>query len=179
MHLSDFHQPQWYCLKSRPQHEHIATAHLRRTQGVEAFCPRLRFTRVTSRGARWLQEAMFTGYLFARFSFVERHKEVRYAMGVAAILDFGGRYAALHESVIEDLRSRANPEEIAIVLTELREGDSVKIAEGALGGLDAVVTNVLSGEEGVRILLNFLGREIQAEVSAPRVFPPARHPLAA
>jgi transcriptional antiterminator RfaH len=179
MQLSDFHQPQWYCLKSKPKHEHIATAHLRQMPGVEVFCPRLRFQRVTSRGARWFQEAMFPGYLFARFSFIERHKEVQYAMGIAAILSFGGRYAALHESVIEDLRSRTDREEIATVHTELRSGDSVKIAEGALVGLDAVVTSVLSGKDRVQILLNFLGREIHAEVSVPRVLPPTRHPLAA
>ena len=179
MQLSDFHQPQWFCLKSQPKHEHIATAHLKQMPDVEVFCPRLRFKRVTTRGIRWYQEAMFPGYLFARFSFVERHKEVRYAMGVAAILNFGGRYASLQDSVIEDLRSRTNPEEIATIHTELREGDLVKIAEGALLGWDGVVTGVLSGKERVRVLLNFLGREIQAEVSVPRVLPPARHPLAA
>jgi transcriptional antiterminator RfaH len=179
MQLFDLNQPQWFCLKSQPKHEHIASAHLRQMPGVEVFCPRLRFKRVTSRGVRWFQEAMFPGYLFARFSFIERHKEVRYAMGIAAILSFGGRYASLDESVIEDLRSRTNPEEIATVHTELHEGDSVKIAEGALVGLDAVVTGILSGKERVRVLLNFLGREIQAEVSVPRVLPPMRHPLAA
>ncbi len=179
MHLTDLHQPQWFCLKSRPKHEHIATAHLRQMSGLEVFCPRLRFKRVTRLGVRWVQEAMFPGYLFARFPFIERHKEVRYAMGISAILNFGGAYASLENSVIEDLRHRTNAEEVAIVADEIREGDTVKIAKGALLGLDAVVTGVLSGKDRVRVLLNFLGREVLADVGVPTVLPPQRHPLAA
>ncbi len=94
-------------------------------------------------------------------------------------MSFGGRYASLHESVIEDLRSQTNAEQIATVHSELQQGDNVKIADGALSGLEAVVTSVLSGKDRVRVLLNFLGREVHAEVSSPRVLPPTRHPLAA
>ncbi len=147
--------------------------------GLQVFCPRLRFKRMTRNGVRWVQEAMFPGYLFARFAFAERHKEVRYAMGISAILNFGGAYASIEESVIDDLRDKTNAEEVATVHSDLCEGDTVKIAEGALSGLEAVVTSVLSGKDRVRVLLNFLGREITAEVRAPQILPPGRHPLAA
>lgn len=169
----------WFCLKSQPKHEHIASAHLRQMQGVEVFCPRLRFKRVTRYGARWFEEAMFPGYLFARFHFLERHKEVRYAMGISTILRFGQRYATLDDSVIESLRSHTDTQQIAVLEQEVREGDLVTIVDGALRGLEAVVTNFLSGRDRVRVLLNFLGREVLAEVEKPGVLPAKRHPLAA
>jgi len=169
----------WYCLKSQPKHEHIAAAHLRQMPDVEVFCPRLRFKRATKRGPVWFEEAMFPGYLFAHFNFLERHKEVSYAAGVSSILRFGQRYARLDEEVIRGLRSKTNENQLAILETEIREGDKVTIVEGALCGLEAVVTQFLSGRERVRVLLNFLGREMHAEVSKPGVLPTKRHPLAA
>ena len=169
----------WYCLKTRPKHEHIATAHLRQMPGVEVFCPRLRFKRPTVRGARWFQEAMFPGYLFARFNFIERHKEVGYAMGVSSILRFGERFASISEEAVLSLRSYTDEAHVAVIEPEIREGDSVTVVLGAMTGMQGVVTNFLSGRERVRVLLEFLGREMHAEVDKAAVLPARRHPLAA
>lgn len=168
----------WFCLKSQPKHEHIAAAHLRQLDGVEVFCPRLRFQRPTVRGIKWFHEAMFPGYLFARFDFCRQLKEVRYTSGVSAILQFGGCYATLDDETIESLRSRTDKQQVALIESRIKQGDVVEIVEGALRGLEAVVTEVLSGSERVRILLNFLGREIHAETRTPRLLPPKRHPMA-
>ena len=40
--MTDPDVPQWYCLRSQPKHEHIAAAQLRRSMGIEVFCPRVR-----------------------------------------------------------------------------------------------------------------------------------------
>jgi transcriptional antiterminator RfaH len=175
----DAEKVRWFCLKSQPKHEHIAAAHLRQMTGVEVFCPRLRFKRPTVRGPKWFEEAMFPGYLFSRFHFAARHKEVRYAMGISNIVRFGEHYAAIDDSVIASLRETTNGEQIAVIESDIKVGDNVKIVEGTLRGLEAVVTNILSGRERVRVLLNFLGREIQAELQRPAVLPAKRHPLAA
>ena len=179
MNPEPYDQIGWYCLRSRPKHEHIATAHLRQMPGVEVFCPRLRFKRPTIRGARWFQEAMFPGYLFARFNFIERHKEVGYAMGVSGILRFGERYVSISEETILSLRSHTDDAHLAVIEPEIREGDSVTIVLGAMTGIQGVVTNFLSGRERVRVLLEFLGREMHAEVDKAAVLPARRHPLAA
>jgi len=146
---------------------------------VGVFCPRLRFKRPTVRGPKWFEEAMFPGYLFARFHFAARHKEVRYAMGISNIVRFGSHYAAIEDPVIVNLREATNGEQIAVIESDVHVGDNVKIVEGSLRGLEAVVTSMLSGRERVRVLLNFLGREIQAELNRPAVLPAKRHPLAA
>jgi transcriptional antiterminator RfaH len=177
--MSATQENQWFCLKSQPKHEHIAAARLRQMAGVEVFAPRLRFQKSTLQGVRWFEEAMFPGYLFARFDFVEKHKEVRYAPGVSAILQFGERYACIDDSVICELRTQTDLREVAVVHSHVEEGSEVKIVEGALRGLEAVVTQVLTGRERIRILVNFFGREISAEVTRPAVLPPKRHVLAA
>lgn len=74
-------RPRWFCIRSRQKHEQIAAVHLRQIAGVEVFCPRVRLKRNTRAGAKWFTEAMFPGYLFARFLVGTRDKEVRYAAG--------------------------------------------------------------------------------------------------
>lgn len=168
----------WFCLKSQPKHEHIAAAHLRRIPGLEVFSPRLRFQRNTVRGVIWFVEAMFPGYLFARFNLDQRFREVRSTTGVSSILKFGQFYAKLDPLVIDALRERTNAEQVVVIESTLKPGDVVTIVEGSLRGLSAVVTQILSGRERVRILLDFLGRQIHAEVGKPAVLPAKRHPLA-
>src|SRR5580658_9275398 len=84
--------PAWYCLRSQPKHEHIAAAHLRLLEGVTVFCPRIRFKRATRKGLVFVTEAMFPGYLFARFELAEMHRQVRYTHGVRGIVRFADRY---------------------------------------------------------------------------------------
>ena len=174
-----FDQINWYCVRSRPKHEHIATAHLRQMQGVEVFCPRLRFKRPTVRGARWFEEAMFPGYLFARFNFLHQHKEITYACGVSGILRFGERYQPISDEIVFGLREKTNDMHVAVIESEVREGDKVTIVKGAMTGIEGVVTHFLSGKERVAVLLEFLGREIHAELDKSAVLPAKRHPLAA
>jgi len=170
-------EPSWYCLRTAPKHEHIAAQHLRQTSRLDVFCPRLRIRKPTANGAKWFVEAMFPGYIFAKFPFVERHREVRYSPGVTSILAFGGIYARISEEVIRGLKQLTNNEELIEVKSSLEQGETVKIIKGALSGLEAVVTQVLPAKERVRILLTFLGQEIQAEVAAPDILPERRHPL--
>jgi transcriptional antiterminator RfaH len=169
----------WFCLKSQPRHEHIAAAHLRKMSEVDVFAPRIRFQRPTLQGARWIEEAMFPGYLFARFKFAERHKEICYAPGISTILRFGDQYARLDDTIITGIREQTNAAQVVIVGSEVSEGTRVAVVEGALRGLEAVVTQVLSGRERIRVLVNFFGREISAEVNRPALLPARKHPLAA
>jgi len=69
--------------------------------------------------------------------------------------------------------------ELKEVNYEISQGDRVKIVEGPLHGLEAVVMQVLPAKERVRILMDFLGRKLEAEVEHSRVLPQVDHPLAA
>jgi transcriptional antiterminator RfaH len=172
-------EPAWYCLRSQPKHEHIAAAHLHILEGVTAFCPRIRFKRATRRGLVWVTEAMFPGYLFARFELSEMHRQVRYAHGVSGIVRFADRYPTIEEGALAQLRNHTGAAEIKELSYEFSQGDQVKIVSGIFAGLEAVVTQVQPAKERVKVLMDFLGRQIEAEVERSNVLPEVDHPLAA
>jgi transcriptional antiterminator RfaH len=172
-------EPGWYCLRSQPKHEHIAAAHLRMLQPVTVFCPRLRFKRVTRQGPAWVTEAMFPGYLFAQFVLAEMHRQVRYAHGVSGIVQFGGRYPTVDDRAVAQLRELTGAAEIKEVNYTLSQGDPVKIVEGAFVGLEAVVTQVVPARERVKILMDFLGRKVEAELQHTSILRNVGRPLAA
>jgi transcriptional antiterminator RfaH len=62
---------------------------------------------------------------------------------------------------------------------EFSQGDQVKIVGGVFVGLEAVVTRVLPAKQRIRVLMDFLGRKMEAEVERSSVLPQVVHPLAA
>jgi transcriptional antiterminator RfaH len=169
----------WYCLRSQPKHEHIAAAHLRLLEGVTVFCPRIRFKRPTRQGLVWVTEAMFPGYLFARFELAKMHLRVRYSHGVSGIVRFADRYPTIEEGALAQLRDHTGATEVKELNYQISEGDHVKIVGGAFVGLEAVITQVLSAKERVKVLMDFLGRKMEAEVHYAIVLRQVAHPLAA
>ena len=164
-----FNYPAWYCVRSQPKHEHIAAAHVRMLDRVTVYCPRIRFKRATQRGIVWAVDAMFPGYLFARFDLAEMHRLVRYSCGVTSIVRFGDRYPIIDEGVIAELQKQTGATGVKELNCVVREGDSVKVGEGVFTGLEAVVTQVLSAKERVKILLEFLGRQVEAIVDTSSI----------
>jgi transcriptional antiterminator RfaH len=177
--LTDGSEPAWYCLRSQPKHEHIAAAHLRMLECVTVYCPRTRFKKRTRQGLVWVTEAMFPGYLFARFNLAEMHRQVAYSHGVSGIVRFADRYPTIEEEVLSHLRDHTGGAEVMELHYGVSEGDDVKIVEGAFAGLEAVVTRVMPAKERVKVLMDFLGRKIEAEVECSSVLPEVSHPLAA
>ncbi len=171
--------PLWYCVHCQPKHEHIAAAHLRKLDGVDVYCPRIKFKRVTSRGSVWVTEAMFPTYIFCRFAFQTMHRKVSYSQGVRNIVRFGQRYPVIEESIVESLRQHADSAEVMIADYQIALGDEVRIVEGIFKGLEAVVTQVLPAKERVKVLIEFLGRTMEVEMKQPAVLPDMLHPLAA
>jgi transcriptional antiterminator RfaH len=172
-------EPVWYCLRSQPKHEHIAGAHLRMLKGVTVFCPRIRFRKATRRGFVWVTEAIFPGYLFAQFELAAMHRQVRYAHGVSGIVQFGDRYPTIEDGALAPLRDHTDFAEVKQLNYKLSQGDRVEITEGAFVGLEVVVTQVLTAKERVKVLMDFLGRKVEAEVEQANVLPRVAHPLAA
>lgn len=160
----------WYCLRSKPKHEHIAAAHLRLCEGVEVYCPRVRIQRSTRRGLVWFTEALFPNYLFARFEMARWYSLVRYSQGVSGIVRFGEEYPEVPDKTLEDLRSFMSDAELKTVSYVLSEGDSVEIVEGPLRGQTGVVKQLLPARERVKVLLEVLGGTNEVEIRLTSVF---------
>jgi transcriptional antiterminator RfaH len=163
-------QPLWFCVHTKPKSEHLAAAAIRMLDGeIEVFCPRIRFQRATPRGKVWFTEALFPSYMFARFDIATWMRAVKHANHVISIVGFGGKPVPLDDQVITDLRSEMRGEELREVKFGVKVGDTVEVAEGPMRGLKGIVESLASGEERVRILLEFLGRTSVVEVPAAKI----------
>jgi transcriptional antiterminator RfaH len=166
--------PAWYCIRTHPKHEHIAAAHLRQLHRLDVFNPQLRLVRQTRRGRIWSTESVFPNYLFARFVLASHMEKIRYTPSVKSVLHFGGRVAPIPEVVIEELR-HCLAETAGSVFTDTPlEGDEVEIARGPFEGLKGPVICVVPAKARVRILLEIMGRSVQAELSLKAVLFPKR-----
>jgi transcriptional antiterminator RfaH len=162
-------EPVWFCLRTQPKREHLAATALRRQFGVECFSPRLRFRKMTQRGPVWFVEAMFPGYLFAKFTYSTQHRAVEASHGISGIVHFGDRLATLPENIVTALQSRVGSEEIVTLDCSIKVGQSVQIVDGPFQGLDVVVTHLLPAKDRIRVLFDFLGRSVKMEVSMRKV----------
>ncbi|SRR6266404_473041 len=172
--LASSNIPVWFCLRTQPKHEHIAAATLRRQLNITCFSPRVRYRKATRRGAVWFVEAMFPGYLFAEFVYPQHHRQVQHSPGVQGIVHFGDEVATLDPYTMGNLRENTGEDETVTFDPEIQIGQPVRIAEGPFQGLEALVTRLLPAQERVRVLLEFLGRSVEADVSTPKVLPLGR-----
>ena len=169
--LNESPDPRWFCLKAQPKHEHLAAAALQQLHRVDCFVPRIRYRKSTTRGVVWFVEPMFPGYLLARFIYRDLHRAVQHAPGVTAIVRFGDRIAVIDDAALEPLRESIGADQLVVFDPEVRLGDTIKIAEGAFLGLEAVVTQLLPAKERVKVLIDFLGRPVETEIHRNKVLP--------
>jgi transcriptional antiterminator RfaH len=116
---------------------------------------------------------MFPGYVFAEFTFATQHRQVEYSSGIQGVVRFGDQVATVDPSLIVSLQEKAGAEEMVTFNPEIEVGQSVQIAEGPFQGVEALVTRLMPARERIRVLLEFLGRELEMEVPAPKVLPVA------
>ncbi len=168
----------WYCIRTRPKQEHITARALRADVGVEVFSPFVRFKRARGRGTMWVTEALFPGYIFAKFHIIDQFRHVNATRGVAKILSFGGSPSIVHDDVITTVRENMpESEEIVIIPDVVGPGDEVRIVDGPYAGLRTVVTKVIPARQRVGILLEILGSEREVEVDASSVLSEISRPM--
>ena len=164
----------WYCVRTQTKREHIAAGQLTRLEGVEVFCPRVRYRRKTRRGKVWFDEALFPGYLFARFDFMTMLRAVSATTGVRGLVRFADECARVPDGVIAALRDTGGDSDTVIIPEPgLKAGDTAVMVDGAMRGLPALVTQVLPGGERVKILMELMGTMVAAEVPCEALEPAA------
>jgi transcriptional antiterminator RfaH len=171
--------PEWYCVRTQTKREHIAAGHLRELEGVEVFCPRIRYRKATRRGKIWWVEPLFPGYLMAKFRIDELERAVTFCQGVRGLVRFGSKPppvpATFVESLRKEIRSRADAdEEMFSVSPSVETGDEVEIAHGPLRGMRGTIVEVAPANERVKVLLEFLGRPQTISVDLFSILLPRR-----
>lgn len=172
----------WYCARTQTKREHIAAEHLRELEGVEVFCPRIRYRKATRRGKIWWMEPLFPGYLLVRFSLAEMERAVTYSQGIRGLVKFGNSSPPVPDSLVESLRDEVRlraagasaVEEVLTVSPVIEVGEEVEIAHGPFQGMRGAVVSVASATERVKILLEFLGQEQPVDVDFFSILLPKR-----
>lgn len=155
----------WYCLRTQTKREHIAASILSLAECVEVFCPRISQVKKTRTGKKRFIDAMFPGYIFAKFNYTENFRLVMHSQGVTQIVELGGR-RVVPERVIHELRESVPEGMVTAPDPSLEDGAEIEFVSGSLKGLNGKVLARLPSGERVRLLLDFLGREIQIEADA-------------
>ncbi len=153
----------WYCARTKPKHEHIVAAGLKRNLGLEVFHPRLRIERPTRRGVVRVVEPLFPCYVFVRCNIEECLDGVRYVNGVSSLVHFGERIPVVPDQVVDELK-QCFETDLMDVEDQISPGAEVVVGEGAFLGFNGIVLRVMPAKHRVQILLDFLGRTTLTEV---------------
>ena len=156
--------PSWYCARTKPKHDHIAAANVRKNLGLEVFHPQLRVERATKRGVVRVVEPLFPCYIFVRCLLDESLNDIQYTAGVSSLLRFGNGIPTVADSVVEELQECFESTEPMTVQDHLSPGSEVVMADGAFAGMSAVVLRLLPARRRVQVLLDFLGRPTPVEI---------------
>jgi transcriptional antiterminator RfaH len=151
----------WHCVRTKPKHEHIAAATLRKIHSLEAFLPRLRFERAI--------EPLFPCYLFVRCVISERLDEIKHANGVSSLVQFGGKIPVVEDFIIEELQECFEADEPMTIENRLTPGSEVTVAGGAFDGMHAHVLRNMPAKRRVQVLLDVLGQPTPVEVDRTAV----------
>lgn len=165
----DTELPAWYCARTKPKHEHIAAANVRKNLQLPVFNPRLRVQRVTQRGVARLVEPLFPCYIFIQCVIGEKMNEVQHTNGISSLVRFGHKIPSVDDAIIEELRRCFEGEETLTIEDNLAPADVVVVADGAFAGMQAKVLRVLPATRRVQILLDVLGGPTSVEVDRASV----------
>ncbi|MCK5853531.1 hypothetical protein KAH27_10930 [bacterium] len=164
----------WFCVRTKPKQESIASNSIRELNDVEVFCPIIRFKKSTKRGKIWFQEALFPGYLFVKCDLKPMFKAINYSRGVACLVRFGAHYPNIPENEMNVLREEIGDNEIHVIEHEFAPGEQTRIESGPFKGISAVISRVMPAKERVLVLLELLGGTIEAEVNESALATPKR-----
>ena len=152
----------WYCLRVLTRREHIAARNLEQRTGLKVFAPRIRVQPGLKRST---MEALFPGYLFARFTFPDEARHVASTPGVVGLVRFGGLPPMVADRVIADLDSEVQRAAKGPAPLAFHEGDWVRVVSGCFLGNEGRVVHPVGTSSRVCVLLTLLGQQV--EVSVP------------
>ena len=159
----------WYCLRTAPKKERIAAHHVRYEGGADVFCPYVRYSKNTRRGQSHFVEALFPGYLFIYTDLQYGLRHILSMHGVTGVVKYGNFIPSMSESLISELRERLGDDECFEYEPDLRVGDEVEIVDGPFKEIIAVIKECPPAIERVKILLTFLGRQIEVDIDHDQI----------
>ncbi|MDA1128315.1 MAG: hypothetical protein O2913_06425 [Chloroflexi bacterium] len=152
----------WYVARTEPRSEFIAAEELAR-DGYDVFFPRLTDPKQPSGRTK---APLFPGYLFLR---CDREAggwpSFRNAHRIAGWVRFGGEVPSLPDRDILELRkSLESINQKAGMPPKFSPGEKVHVAAGNLQGLAEIIEGAKTPRARVKVLMQFMGRMVKAQV---------------
>ena len=163
----------WYLIHTKPSGEMLAQSNLER-QDYVVYSPRV--AQLVRRRGRWIEQvaSLFPRYLFLHLNEGRQPlAPVCSTLGVASVVRFGFEYAIVPDSVIQELKARADSESGLHRLSHrplFTPGAAVRVAAGPLNGLEGLFQREV-GNERVVVLLNLLGQFASAGMPVDFITP--------
>jgi transcription antitermination factor NusG len=129
----------WFALIAKPQHEFRIQEGLAAIPEVEVFLPTYKNKRKWSDRVKILDTPLFSGYVFARFTYPEMRVPILRTVGVRSIVGFGNEPCPLPEDEIETIRTLVNSPYAVQPWPFLKTGTRVRIEDGPLRGVEGIV----------------------------------------
>src|SRR5712692_3125695 len=134
----------WYLIRTKQYKENLVRSRL---SGFvpEAFLPLLR-----TKTPQWgrLSPAivpLFPCYLFGFFDLQSAYHKIMRTAGVIGLVRTGEEPVEVNDSIVEEIRCRGRNGIVELPTETFRAGQTVRVKNGALRGLNAVFERYLSG----------------------------------
>ena len=148
----------WYVIHARPQLELLAAAVIETRLGLVTWLPEVAQLR---RGER-RRAPLFPGYLFVQADDVGLPlSAINHMPGVVRVVAFGPKPQPLAPQVIVALRAEVEAVNARGGLAQhpFKPGETVRLGEGPLAGMEALFIGPTEPAARVEILLHFLGSQ--------------------
>ena len=152
----------WYVVQTKPQCEYLAARGLR-GDGFEIFLPLVESP--TPRAGRQ-DGPLFPGYLFLRYDVDNQDwPSLRQMPGILGWVRLGGVVPAIPDEVVDLLVERVESiNQGGGLWTRFKRGQRVQVVAGRMEGLAEVIEEPRAPEDRVRVLLDFMGRQVPAQI---------------
>ena len=153
---------EWFAVRTRPRCESSVAGQLAR-EGLETFSP---LVIIRSEKKQEIPEPLFPGYLFLRMDLETFRTELLGARsGIFGWVRFGDSIPSVPDEVISRLMQRVRDINGSGGLwTRFGIGDIVRVMAGKLDCLGVVTREPASPRERVKVLLDFMGGKVAANV---------------
>lgn len=160
----------WYALRSKPNKEDFLAKQLE-AYNVDVFFPRIHVKPVNPRSRK--TRPYFPNYLFVHVDLdIVKLSTLRWVPGASGLVSFDGEPAPVPDLLIATLERQVDLMNTASreLTSNLKHGDIVVIQDGPFAGHEAIFDLRLSGQDRVRVLLNFLqARQVPVELQSRQI----------
>ena len=156
----------WYALYTRHHFERSVGTELA-SMGLQAYVPLRSVLRQWSDRKKWIEEPLFSCYVFVHVNATERLLSLR-PPGVVRMLCTGGQPARIPRREIDAVQRMLMPGYDPVPVPDVVPGDLLEIISGPLVGLHGVLQEI-RGHKRLVITLETIGRSVAVNIERDRV----------